>query len=91
MQYIQPLWPAYPEIFMLAMACVILLADLFVSDEHRGITYILTQLALAGCAVVTWMTALYLNTGEAVHTFSGMYVGDMMSDVLKLITYFGVM
>ncbi len=91
MQYIQPLWPAYPEIFMLAMACVILLADLFVSDEHRGITYILTQLALAGCAVVTWMAATYLNTGEPVHTFSGMYVGDMMSDVLKLITYFGVM
>ncbi len=91
MQYIQPLWPAYPEIFLLAMACVILLADLFVSDEHRGITYILTQLALAGCAAVTWMTALYWNTGEAVHTFSGMYVGDMMSDVLKLITYFGVM
>ena len=47
MQYIDPLWPAYPEIFMLAMACVILLADLFVRDEHRGITYMLTQLSLA--------------------------------------------
>jgi NADH-quinone oxidoreductase subunit N len=91
MQYIQPLWPAFPEIFLLAMACVILIADLFVSDEHRGVTYNLTQLALAGCAVVTWMTAAYLNTGEPVHTFSGMFVSDLMSDVLKLITYFGVM
>ena len=72
MQYIDPLWPAYPEIFMLAMACVILLADLFVRDEHRGITYMLTQLSLAGCAVVIWMTAIYLNTGETTHTFSGM-------------------
>ena len=91
MQYIQPLWPAYPEIFLLVMACVILIADLFVSDEHRGITYMLTQMTLAGCAVVTWLTAAYMNTGEPVHTFSGMFVGDLMSDVLKLITYFGVM
>ncbi len=91
MQYIQPLWPAYPEIFLLVMACVILIADLFVSDEHRGITYMLTQLTLAGCAVVTWLTAAYMSTGEPVHTFSGMFVGDMMSDVLKLLTYFGVM
>jgi NADH-quinone oxidoreductase subunit N len=91
MQYIQPLWPAFPEIFLLTMACVILIADLFMSDEHRGVTYNLTQLALAGCAVVTWMTAAYLNTGEPVHTFSGMFVSDLMSDVLKLITYFGVM
>ncbi len=91
MQYIQPLWPAYPEIFLLVMACVILIADLFISDEHRGMTYMLTQLTLAGSAVVTWLTAAYMNTGEPVHTFSGMFVGDMMSDVLKLITYFGVM
>jgi NADH-quinone oxidoreductase subunit N len=91
MQYIQPLWPAYPEIFLLVMACVILVADLFVRDENRGITYLLTQMTLAGCAVVTWLIAAYMNTGEPVHTFSGMFVGDLMSDVLKLITYFGVM
>ncbi len=91
MQYIQPLWPAYPEIFLLVMACVILVADLFVRDENRSITYLLTQMTLAGCAVVTWVIAAYMNTGEPVHTFSGMFVGDLMSDVLKLITYFGVM
>jgi NADH-quinone oxidoreductase subunit N len=76
---------------MLAMACVILLADLFIRDENRGITYLLTQLALAGCAVITWLIARYLQPDEAAHTFSGMFVGDMMSNVLKLITYFGVM
>ena len=38
MQYIQPLWPAFPEIFLLVMACVILIADLFVRDEHRSVT-----------------------------------------------------
>ncbi len=87
MQFIQPLWPAYPEIFLLFMACVILIADLFISDEKRGISYFLTQVTLAGCALLTWFTA----SGEPVHTFSGMFVGDLMSDVLKLVTYFGVM
>ena len=43
MQYILPLWPAYPEIFLLVMVCVILLADLFVSDDNRVVTYALTQ------------------------------------------------
>ena len=90
MQYIQPLWPAYPELFLLAMACVILMADLFVSDHQRGITYFLTQVALAGCALITWLTWSSAS-GEPVHTFSGMFVGDMMGNVLKLITYFGVM
>ena len=90
MQYIQPLWPAYPEIFLLTMACVILIADLFIRDENRGITYFLTQATLAGCALLTWATATQLNPGEPVHTFSGMFVGDLMADVLKLVTYFGV-
>ena len=47
----------------------------------------LTQLTLAGCALITWFSA----SGEPAHTFSGMFVGDLMADVLKLITYFGVM
>ena len=49
MQFIQPLWPAYPEIFLLGAVCVILVADLFVKDENRIVTYALTQ---AGARVV---------------------------------------
>jgi len=33
-QYILPLAPAAPELFLLGMACVILIADLFVSDDN---------------------------------------------------------
>jgi NADH-quinone oxidoreductase subunit N len=87
MQYILPLWPAYPELFLLLMVCVILVADLFVSDENRIVTYGLTQATLIGCAVLTYLTA----TGEPVYTFSGMFVDDLMSDVLKLMTYIGTM
>jgi len=87
MQYITPLLPAYPEIFLLVMVCVVLIADLFVSDDNRVITYALTQLTLAGCIAITYVTA----SAEPAYTFSGMFVDDVMSDVLKLLTYLGVM
>ena len=87
MQYIQPLWPAYSEVFLLAAACAILIADLFISDSRRILTYLFTQAALAGGMVVVYFTA----TGEPVYTFSGMFVHDLMSDVLKLAVLLGAM
>ena len=47
MKYITPLWPAYPELFLLAMICLILVVDLFVSEDNRVVTYALSQAALA--------------------------------------------
>lgn len=82
MEYIMPLWPAYPELFLLVMACVILLVDLFVSDDNRIVTYGLTQFTLAGCALLTFFT----GNAEPVYTFSGMFVDDLMADALKLAT-----
>jgi NADH-quinone oxidoreductase subunit N len=87
MAYITPLLPAYPELFLLAMVCLILVVDLFVTDDNRVVTYALTQAALAGAFAITYMTAIV----EPVYTFSGMFVDDLMSDVLKLMTYLGVM
>src|SRR3712207_6400778 len=87
MQFIHPLWPAYPELFLLGAVCVVLIADLYVADENRIVTYGLTQAALAGTIVVTWLTA----SGEPVYTFSGMFVDDLMSDVLKLLVCLSTM
>ncbi|HET9403389.1 MAG TPA: NADH:ubiquinone oxidoreductase subunit N, partial [Burkholderiales bacterium] len=87
MHYITPLLPAYPELFVLTMACAILVVDLFVSDDNRVVTYALTQAALAGAFAITLLTAV----AEPVTTFSGMFVDDFMSDVLKLLTYLAVM
>ena len=36
----------WPEIFLLAMACVILVVDVFIDDRRRNLTYLLTQLTL---------------------------------------------
>jgi NADH-quinone oxidoreductase subunit N len=86
MQYITPLLPAYPELLLLGMVCVILIADLFVSDDNRIVTYALTQATLAGCFLITYLTAAV----EPVTTFSDMFVDDLMADVLKLLVYLGV-
>jgi NADH-quinone oxidoreductase subunit N len=69
------------------MVCVILVADLFVTDEDRTITYALTQFALAGCFAIT----LFTSREEVAYTFNGMFVDDLMSDVLKLAVYASVM
>ncbi|MGZ5094277.1 MAG: NADH-quinone oxidoreductase subunit NuoN [Burkholderiales bacterium] len=87
MEFIQPLWPAFPELFLLLAVCVILIADLFVRDENRIVTYGLTQGALTACIFLTWAWA----TREPVYTFSGMFVNDLMSDVLKLFVCLSVM
>ncbi len=82
MEYILPLWPAYPELFLLVMTCIILIVDLFISDDNRIVTYGLAQFTLAGCALLTFFT----GNPEPVYTFSGMFVDDLMADVLKLLT-----
>jgi len=87
MHYITPLLPACPELFLLAMVCVVLIVDLFVSDGRRIVSYALTQAALGGCFLLTYLTA----SVEPVTTFSGMFVDDVMADVLKLLVYVGVM
>jgi NADH-quinone oxidoreductase subunit N len=86
MELILPLWPAYPELFLLAAASLILVVDLFVREEKRVVTFALTIVALAGCGVLTWITA----ASEPVYTFNGMFVNDLMSGVLKLIVYIAV-
>jgi NADH-quinone oxidoreductase subunit N len=87
MEYILPLWPAFPELFLLLAVCVILVADLYIAEENRIVTYGLTQAALLGCIFLTWVWA----TPEKVYTFSNMFVDDLMSEVLKLIVLVAVM
>jgi NADH-quinone oxidoreductase subunit N len=75
--------PAYPEIFLLVMVCVILLIDAFMGVAYRGLVFILSLASLFGCAVLTVVGA----TGEVTYTFSNMFVDDPFSDLLKLLVY----
>ena len=74
---------AVPEIFILSMACFILIVDLFVSDKNRVITYLLSLLALVVAAILT----IGLNSQEQVFAFNGSFVTDRMSDVLKVFVF----
>lgn len=77
------LTPALPEIFVLTMACVILVWDLFLTDRNRVVTYLLSLATLVGAAVLT----LWLHAPEPTLTFSGTFVSDGMADVLKFFVY----
>jgi NADH-quinone oxidoreductase subunit N len=76
--------PVYAEIFLLIATSAILLIDMYLKAGKRNLTYALSLLAIAGCAVFSFVD---FNAGTTVFTFNGMYVSDPMSNLLKLFTY----
>jgi len=80
------LMPASAEIFLLVMTCLILIADLLIRQSGRLVTYMLVQLTLMGCALITVGT----HENGVAYVFHNMFVDDLMSDVLKLLTYLAV-
>ncbi len=71
---------ALPEMFMLAMACVILLVVAFLGKNAAGPAYMLSQLTLAITMILIYQT-MGKTTGL---TFDGTYIKDAFSDILKL-------
>lgn len=74
---------ATPEIFILSMACIILVVDLFLTDNNRYITYLLSQFTL----VVAFFLTLNLFSSDTFYIFSQTFVADPMSSILKLGVY----
>lgn len=75
--------PALPEIFLLCMACTILLVDSYTRENGRSLAYGLAQLSLVGVAIL----AFVLHSGEVRVTFDGSFIHDDMSMVLKVAMY----
>jgi NADH-quinone oxidoreductase subunit N len=86
MQFLLSLAPAYAEVFLLCMICVILLLDLFLTDEQRDVTYLLSLATLFGCVLIT----AFVDPVNEVEPFSDMLVSDPMASVLKLCIYASV-
>ncbi len=72
--------PAAPEITLLTLICVVLVADLFVKDEQRVATL---WLSIATLAVTAWAIIATAPDSPAM-LFDGSYVSDGLSQVLKL-------
>jgi NADH-quinone oxidoreductase subunit N len=78
---------ALPEIVLLAATSVILIADLFVPEHRRNVTYGMALAALVAVAAVLW---LFLDNGVLTYAFDGMYVADPMTSSLKLFAVIAV-
>lgn len=75
--------PLAPEIFVCGAAFALLMVDLFLSDQRRGLTHFLALAILAGAAV---LTARDISL-TPVHGFADLFVRDIAGDVLKLAVY----
>ena len=71
---------AAPEITLLTLICVVLVADLFVKDEQRVAT---AWLSIASLVVTAWVL-IATAPQSPVMIFDGSYVSDALSQVLKL-------
>src|SRR5258706_1289870 len=78
--------PAIPEIVLLGLIAVVLIVDLFIDDENRAATYWLTIASLVGTAALAMGTYGHASTV----TFSGMFVSDLLSQMLKVMTLLAV-
>lgn len=80
--------PLTPELFVLTMASIALVADTFLRDHQRVITYAIAQLTIVVAAVL----CIVLYPEERTLAFNGTFVSDQMSAVLKifilLVSYF---
>ena len=71
----------YPEIYLLVMACVVMLADLFFKDADHRVAYGLTLLTLLILALVS---GAYYASGLELFAMQRMVIVDPMAMLLKL-------
>ncbi len=76
---------AIPEIFILCMVCIVLLADVFLPPHRRVVTYFLIQFTM----VVAFLLTLpqFKLYPEPVMAFSNNYVIDRFAVISKLFIY----
>lgn len=70
---------AAPEIALLVLICTVLVADLFVDDERRNVTFWLSTVSV----LATMYLSLATGGSDRVVVFDGAYVSDALSQVLK--------
>ncbi len=78
---------AAPEFWVLAMACVIMLVDLFLREERRGIIHMLAMLTLIFAAIITLRADRAVDGIYSLTAFNDSFIRDQMGDVLKVFSF----
>ena len=79
---------AAPEFWVLGMACIILVVDLFLSEERRGIIHLLAMITLVFAAIITLRSEYAAEGVRSALAFNGSFIRDTMGDTLKLFSFF---
>jgi len=77
---------ATPEIIILITACVALLADLFLKDRCKSITF---MVAISGLAIAAVTSYLFIGQYSAV-IFNGLFISDDIAQIMKLFIFISV-
>lgn len=77
---ITDLMPLMSELFVLTMACIILVVEAFVGRQRRQLSYVLAQLSLLMAALISW--SMLDNPVSVV--LGGTFVHDPMAALLKI-------
>lgn len=86
MNFTMPMFSvAQPEIFVLAMASIALLLDVFLKERFRVVTYVFVQATLVVAFLLT--LSQYHEYPAPVITFSGNYVLDKLAVISKLFIF----
>ena len=69
------LLPAIPEIILLALICVVLVADVFIDDDRRIVTF---WASIATLVITAW-ALIAVGPDARTELFDGSYVSDPLS------------
>ena len=74
---------AMPEMFLLALTCTVLVVDVYLKDDQRNVTYVLSQLGLIITLVLISQQSPQNNEWTRELAFNGLFVNDLLATVLK--------
>jgi NADH-quinone oxidoreductase subunit N len=78
---------AAPEIWVVVMAGVIAIVDLFLREERRGLIHMLAMITVIFAAIITFRGGFLLDGLQPADAFAGHFVRDSMGDVLKVFSF----
>jgi len=81
--------PVLPEVIVLLGACALMLVDLKVKSERRIASFRLAQGVLIAAAATT-VFVQWVNGPDKLYLFSGLFVSDALSNLLKTVCYAAV-